>query len=546
MKKISTIICIAIFICVLGGTLCMTFLSVNLSGKEIRKEAEYRLEALSNQYANAMNSNLILYETIINDISNYIVTTYDSGQLGNTGYNKEYLDHIRQYIYLSTQVDTNILGIYFYLNPDLMQEGYGVWFSEGKEIIEDPGDQYEAYLSGGSGWDFYYDAKANESSMWLNPYYDEDIDKNCTSYINPLYVDGIMCGVIGLDIDITSMEVMVAEVSIYETGYAFLLDSDGYFIADQNYTSKDNVRNAGYKKLAAALEVNKNGIVRENLKEEYYFAYSHLDNGFSFVTAVRSAEVVSGINQVRNYLFAAGAVVILIAVIISYRLGKNISEPIVRTTMDMGMMEQGNFTGSNHRRYDKSHNEIGILARAMGAIQKYMINTVAAIRNSSNNIQSSSQEINTITLELSNQITNISAASQELAAGMEETAAIADNLSSISDKISEYVDDMESNMRDTYQKLHKTSNQYSDDAVSILETLRSLTDNYNGIGNEIKIMVEIFKELKSASADGANGIVEIAASTDEIYNNIQTLQSNVDNLESISRQLVIVVKNFIT
>jgi len=58
--------------------------------------------------------------------------------------------------------------------------------------------------------------------------------------------------------------------------------------------------------------------------------------------------------------------------------------------------------------------------------------------------------------------------------------------------------------------------------------------------------VEIFKELKSASADGANGIVEIAASTDEIYNNIQTLQSNVDNLESISRQLVIVVKNFIT
>ncbi|MDL2301964.1 methyl-accepting chemotaxis protein [Lachnospiraceae bacterium OttesenSCG-928-D06] len=513
MKKISTIICIAIFLCVLASTLSMATLSVNLSSREIREEAEFHLEALSNQYANAMNVNLTKYETIINSLSDYITTTYDIHKLKDGEYSAEYLTYMDQFVYESSTADSNILGIYFYLNPTAAKAGYGVWYSEGEPIIEDPVEQYAAYLNQEPGWEFYYDAVECGESVWLTPYYDPDIDKNCTSYSTPIYIDDILCGVIGLDIEMAALEDMVAEVHVYDTGRAFLVDADGYFIADAVYTSQDSLVSVGYNALADALHSSKKGIIHdESLAESHYFAYSLLDNGFSFVTVVKSDEVVSGINEVKDYAVTAGLIICGIAVVLSFILGKSISGPIVKTTLDMGLMEEGNFTGQKHSKYVKRRNEIGILARAMNAIQTYMSQTIDTIRRNSNNVHHSSKEIHHITKQLLDQVANISAASEELAAGTEETAAMAENLSAVADQITGYVEEMETRSNTCYADvvlIEKRALTLQEESIASSKAAEELS---HATGTRLRNAIEDSKQV-SKIQELSEAILEIAEQT---------------------------------
>lgn len=99
MKKISTMIFISIFLCVAAGTLITAGMSITFSSEEIKKEAENRMEALSGQYANNMNTLFGRYETMVESINHYVQSTYDSGKLGDVSYNEAYLAELNEFIY---------------------------------------------------------------------------------------------------------------------------------------------------------------------------------------------------------------------------------------------------------------------------------------------------------------------------------------------------------------------------------------------------------------------------------------------------------------
>ena len=65
--------------------------------------------------------------------------------------------------------------------------------------------------------------RLKRAATWLPPYNNKNMDKDLVSYVIPLYVNETFIGVVGMDISFTYFETMVNDLSIYTSGYAFLM-----------------------------------------------------------------------------------------------------------------------------------------------------------------------------------------------------------------------------------------------------------------------------------------------------------------------------------
>ena len=65
------------------------------------------------------------------------------------------------------------------------------------------------------GW--YYAPKAAGKPLWLEPYYNKNVDMDMISYVAPLYKQGRFIGIVGMDMDFNLIVNDVSIISPYKT-----------------------------------------------------------------------------------------------------------------------------------------------------------------------------------------------------------------------------------------------------------------------------------------------------------------------------------------
>jgi len=60
----------------------------------------------------------------------------------------------------------------------------------------------------------------------MDPYFNANLGVSMISYIIPYYYKGVTVGIIGMDISMDLLKESVSQVSVYETGRAFLIDKE--------------------------------------------------------------------------------------------------------------------------------------------------------------------------------------------------------------------------------------------------------------------------------------------------------------------------------
>ncbi len=122
-------------------------------------------------------------------------------------------------------------AVYIRYTPEITSYSEGLFYVK----KEHGGEFYEEELTDINKYDpsdvehvgWYYIPKANGKPTWIKPYYNKNIDVNMISYVIPLYKDGVFIGVAGMDIDFDCITHEIDNISVYNTGYAFLVDDDG-------------------------------------------------------------------------------------------------------------------------------------------------------------------------------------------------------------------------------------------------------------------------------------------------------------------------------
>ena len=141
-----------------------------------------------------------------------------------------YIAHLQDAAYNIASNTNGAFGIYVRINPEISGPTTGFYWledpmtgeltlAENTNILDFDSDDYENV-----GW--YYKPVEAKKAVWLDPYESQKNHQMIVSYAMPIYKDGELLGVAGVDIDWSYITNAIDAITPYETGFAFLMDEE--------------------------------------------------------------------------------------------------------------------------------------------------------------------------------------------------------------------------------------------------------------------------------------------------------------------------------
>lgn len=150
--------------------------------------------------------------------------------LSDNDYLAQYIDTIDQLSITAVGETEGAASVYLRFDQSVAPADAGFYRVKNSEtgrfeLVENT--DISAYSPGDTehvGW--FYIPVRNKAPTWLPPYRNANININIISYCIPIYKNGALIGVVGMDIDFNYISNLVDSIKVYDTGYAFLVDSD--------------------------------------------------------------------------------------------------------------------------------------------------------------------------------------------------------------------------------------------------------------------------------------------------------------------------------
>lgn len=269
-------------------------------------------------------------------------------------YLEEYTSDIEHLGITTANRTTGVVGVYIRYNPYILPADAGFFQLRplGVEIFKSiPVTDFSEYeLEETEQLDWYTRPIKNGKPTWILPYYDENINGYMISYVVPLYKDGEVLGVLGMDVDYTYLTQLVDEITLYDTGHAFLT-------------------NAEYE----VLHSKQSEIGVNAKKTDEKVVYQELINGMYLGVAVPKGEVLQGVNYMLLDILFVSLIAIGLAVLVTILVVKSIIRPLKQLEESAREVAKGNLEAEF---VCNSEDEIGVLAQTMRETAKELKNRI--------------------------------------------------------------------------------------------------------------------------------------------------------------------------
>ncbi len=132
-----------------------------------------------------------------------------------------------------THRTNGVLTYYYRIDPEVSEKEKGFWFVNlyGEGFTEHKVTDITLYDTDDTSQLVWFTVpKEKGEPVWLPPYITENLGERVISYNVPVRWRGRFIGVIGIEIDYTTVAEQVNSISLYDDGYAFLTDDEGRLI----------------------------------------------------------------------------------------------------------------------------------------------------------------------------------------------------------------------------------------------------------------------------------------------------------------------------
>jgi len=253
----------------------------------------------------------------------------------------------------------NIIAAYFTVHPDLA--GFplvsDIYFEETEDgVLPAEAQDYEDYMQvDAEDMVWFYGAYNSGKPYWTHIH--EFEGTFMVSYVEPVIIDGIKVGVVGVDISIDRIVEVIKNTKVYDTGFALLADNHNKFLESNDFISRLNAQDR--EKLMNHARTNYSAVFETELAGVRHMAtQTNLINDYEIYILVPKNEYNAEVTASIIRFIIIFPSVLLIVMIISNIIGKAFSRPLVALSKDMGDVADGKLTA---RMQTKSNDEIGQL-----------------------------------------------------------------------------------------------------------------------------------------------------------------------------------------
>ena len=318
-----------------------------------------------------------------------------------------------------------------------------------------------------------------------------------------------------LDYDEYAKSLSDVKLEGMDSSYVYVVKNDGTMLY---HPTKEKVgqpvENAVIKGVVQQLQ---DGKKPETAVVEYLFnettkysAYTILNNENILVLTADESEALAGITTVTGVAVGIIAIVVLIAIIISFIMGRRLMRPLVKVSTIIEDVANGNIE-ADFSVVKESNDEIGLIIEKMKELTQSLGSIVGKIRNSSDTMSSNSYELN-------------DTSSQTLAANNEISKAVED------------VAEGSTGMAASISKINENLLEMSNETKDINASVDEIKNQTVAVQDSSKIMNDKIKSMQDSSHKMDEGISAISKRIETVNTTVDKVSNIVSVIEEISSE----------
>lgn len=322
-------------------------------------------------------------------------------------------------------------------------------------------------------------------------------------------------GVDDLDYDGYANNLSGVKLEGMDSAYMYVVQNDGTMLY---HPTKEKVgqpvENAVIKGVVQQLQ---NGTKPDTAVVEYVFdgttkysAYTILNNEDILVLTADESEALAGITTVTGVAVGISAIVVLLAIIICFILGRRLMSPLVKVSTIIEEIANGDIN-ADFGMVKETNDEIGLIIEKMKELTQSLGSIVGKIRNSSDTMSSNSYELN-------------DTSSQTLAANNEISKAVED------------VAEGSTGMAASISKINENLLEMSNETKDINESVNEIRNQTVAVQDSSKIMNNKIKSMQNSSQKMDEGISAISKRIETVNTTVDKVSNIVSVIEEISSE----------
>ena len=256
-----------------------------------------------------------------------------------------HMDRVSKYFDEMASKTNGVLTYYYRIDPEVSKKVKGFWYVDldGEGFVKHKVTDITNYdTADTSALVWFTVPKYEGKSVWLPPYITDNLDKRVISYNVPIYWRGEFVGVVGIEMDYSTMAEQVDSIRLYSNGYAFLSDSEGNLF----YHPRIDVSNLTEETMPKVPD----GIKGESTFLKYTFegeekvaAWLPLSNGMRINVSAPVSETEGNWKTLIVNIFVLASGVLLAAILFTMIYTKRIAKPITQLTEAARKIENGDY-----------------------------------------------------------------------------------------------------------------------------------------------------------------------------------------------------------
>lgn len=561
-RKIRTKMLVALVPVIVIAMVAMTTISAVSSTNIVTNQISKTMKATLEAESGTIEDYLRVVQSMAMTLSRTVGTTYKKMKLS------DYETTLAEVIADNEMV----LGSGIWFEPNVYDESeryVGPYIYKDGDTIKTTYDYSNAdydYFS----QEYYTLAKNSTSPVITDPYYDATSNTIMSSCSMPVFDGSRFIGCVTVDVELSSIEKVISEMKVGESGTAFLLSENGIYLAGvdnekiSNNESLLNEDNSSLTEAGNAILTNDSGESSYTADDgtDYNLYYMSIPStGWHIVIQMPESKIMQSTLHLLYNLVAVCAVALIICIVVVLLQVSSIAKSIRSVQIFAQNLAKGDFTIEPIA--VKSKDELGTMGNSLNDMyigNRDVITNISIhssdIADSSNLLNSSSEKLMKEFTEIQKYMAQINEAMMSASAATEEVNASAEEVNSsvqilatqteeglrISNDIKKRALAVEESSRQSYRSATELSTQFeqrldkSIENAKVVENIGEMANVIANIAEQINLLsLNASIEAARAGEQGkgfavvAGEIGNLAGETANAVGNIQNIIGQVQN-----------------